>query len=113
MKKMTLQVTLLAAMMVTSGMAIASKAAYEAEVKKANAALDKAKSVGSEWAHARWKKSKFIKCGDKKMSILAAAACEAKAGNYGKALEHAKYATLQGEEGYKQGMAQKNAGPRF
>jgi len=88
-------------------------AAVEAEIAKANAALDKAKKLGYEWRDARWKKSKFVKCGDKKMSILAAAECEAKAGNYDKALKHAQFATFQGEAGVKQAMAQKNAGPTF
>lgn len=87
--------------------------AFKAAVAAANDALDKAKSVDSEWAHARWEKSKFTKCGDKKMSILAAAECFAANGDYDKAMELADYAKLQGDMGYEQGMAQKDAGPRF
>ena len=71
MKKMTLKVTLLAALMATAGIAVAAdkapteaekKAAAEhakkmvpvnAEIKAANAALDKAAKVGGEWRDAR------------------------------------------------------------
>lgn len=53
MKKMTLKVALLAALMATSGMALAAdKGTYEAEHKAAVAALDKAKSVQGEWRDA-------------------------------------------------------------
>ena len=113
MKKLTLKVALLAAMMATSGLAVADKAAYEAEHKAAVAALDKAKSVKGEWRDSRWKKSKAIKCGDKKMSILHAAECYAAKGDYKKAMEFASMAKFQGEAGYQQAMDQKNAGPAF
>ena len=112
MKKMTLLVALLAAMMATSGMAVADEAAYKKMHADAVAALDKAKKVKGEWRDSRWKKSKAVKCGDKKMSHLAAAECFAAKGDYDKATKHAKTAKFQGEMGYEQAMAQKNAGPR-
>lgn len=114
MKKMTLKVALLAALVATAGMAVAAdKGSVEAEIKAANAALDKAKKVDGEWRDARWKKSKAIKCGGKKMSILAAAECEAKAGNFDKAMKLATKAKKQGELGYQQAMDYKDAGPLF
>jgi hypothetical protein len=113
MKKMTLKVTLLAAMMVTSGLAMADEAAYKALHAKAVAALDKAASVKGEWRDARWKKATAVKCGDKKMSYLAAADCYAAQGDYDKAMKYAETARFQGEMGYKQAMGQKNAAPRL
>lgn len=76
-------------------------------------ALDKAASVGGEWRDARWTKSKAVKCGDDKMSILAAAECEAEAGNYDKAVKLAEKAKMQGELGYQQAMDYKDASPRY
>ncbi len=117
MRKTTLKVALLAATMVTSGLAVADGHMNEAGFKKlhaeAVAALDKAKKVDGEWRDARWKKSKAVKCGDKKMSHLHAAECYAKAGDYKKAMKHAGIAKKHGELGYQQSMDQKNAGPRF
>ena len=113
MKKMTLKVALLAAMMVASGWAVAGESEYKKMHADAVAALDKAKSVAGEWRDSRWKKSKAVKCGDKKMSHLAAAECFAAMGDYDKAMKHAKTAKFQGEMGYQQAMEQKNAGPRF
>ena len=112
MKKMTLIVTLLAAMMATSGLAVADEAAYKKLHAEAVAALDKAKSVKGEWRDSRWKKSKAVKCGDKKMSHLHAAECFAKEGDYKKAMKHAGIAKFQGKMGYEQAMGQKTAGPR-
>lgn len=113
MKKMTLKVALLAALMATSGMAVADEAAYKKLHAEAVAALDKAASVKGEWRDARDKKAKAVKCGDKKMSYLHAAECFAAKGEYDKAMKHAKTAKFQGEMGYEQAMGQKNAGPRF
>ena len=114
MKKMTLKVALLAALVATAGMSVAADmASVEAEIKAANAALDKAKKVDGEWRDARWKKSKAVKCGGKKMSMLAAAKCEADAGNFDKAMKLAKKAKKQGELGYQQSMDYKDAGQRF
>ena len=116
MKKMTLKVALLAATMVTSGMAVADGHMNEAGYKKAHAAavaaLDKAKSVKGEWRDSRDKKAKAVKCGEKKMSYLHAAECFAAAGDWKKAVKNAEIAKFQGERGYEQAMEQKNAGPR-
>lgn len=114
MKKMTLKVALLTVLMATAGVASAAdQSSVDAEIKAANAALDKAAKVGGEWRDARWKKSKGVKCGDKKMSMLAAASCEAKAGNFDKAMKLASKAKKQGELGYQQAMDYKNASPRY
>lgn len=114
MKKTTLKVALLTALMATAGMATAAdQASVNAEIAAANAALDKAKKVGGEWRDARWKKSKAVKCGDKKMSMLAAADCEAKAGNFDKAMKLASKAKKQGELGYQQAMDYNDAAPHY
>lgn len=76
-------------------------------------ALDKAASVGGEWRDARWGKSKAVKCGDKKMSILAAAECEAAAGDFDKAVKLAEKARKQGELGYQQSMDYDDAAPHY
>ena len=47
------------------------------------------------------------------MSMLAAAACEGKAGNYDKAMKLASKAKKQGELGYQQAMDYKDAKQRF
>ena len=112
MKKMTLIVTLLAAMMATSGLAVADEAEYKKLHADAVAALDKANSIGGEWRDSRDKKAKAVKCGEKKMSYLHAAECYAKEGDYKKAMKYAGIAKFQGERGYEQAMEQKNAGPR-
>ena len=75
MIKMTLKVALLTSMMVAApGIAMAD---YDAARKAAVAAVDKAGKAGGEWRDTRWKKSKAVKCGDKKMSHLHAAECYA------------------------------------
>ena len=116
MKKMTLKVALLAAMMATSGAALADGHMNEAGYKKVHAdavaALDKANSVQGEWRDARGKKAKAVKCGDKKMSYLHAAECFAAAGDWKNAVKNAEIAKFQAEMGYEQAMGQKNAGPR-
>ena len=112
MKKMTLIVTLLAAMMATSGLAVADEAAFKKLHAEAVAANDKANSIGGEWRDARDKKAKAVKCGEKKMSYLHAAECFAKEGDYKKAMKYAGISKFQGEMGYQQAMEQKNAGPR-
>lgn len=82
-----------------------AQAQYEAALKNAQAAVDKAASVGGEWRDIRWKKSK--------KKYLPSAIAAAKAGDYKKALELLEIVQFQAEAGYKQAMAQKNAGPRF
>lgn len=94
------------------------KAAYEMALKEANAALDKAASVGGEWRDARWKKSSYVKwknpAGETvKGSFVDIAKMAAEAGDYGKAIELLKVAKFQGEMGYEQAMGQKAAGPLF
>jgi len=94
------------------------KAAYEMALKAANAALDKAASVGGEWRDSRWKKSKFVKWKNPqgktvKGSYVGIAKMAAEAGDYGKAIKLLKVAKFQGEMGYQQAMAQKDAGPLF
>ena len=95
-----------------SSFAMADEAAYKKLHAEAVAANDKALAAGGEWRDARGKKSKFIKCGDKKMSILHAAECYAAKGDYDNAIKYAEMAKGQGEQGYRQAMNQKNAGPR-
>ncbi len=92
--------------------ALADEAAYKKLHAEAVAANDRAGEVGGEWRDARDKKAKFIKCGDKKMSILHAAECYAAKGDYKSAMKYAKMAKSQGELGYQQVMEQKDAGPR-
>ncbi len=83
----------------------ALKAAYESELAKTQAAVEKAASVGGEWRDIRWKKSK--------KKYLPNAIKAAKAGQYVKALNLLDIAKFQAEAGYQQAMEQKNAGPRF
>ena len=120
MKKMTLKVALLVAVMAVPGLALADQAAYDAAKKDAVAAMDKAKKVGGEWRDARWKKSKAVKVKvkdkegkekTKKMSYLAAADAYAKMGDFKKAMKYIGIVKFQGEAGYKQAMDQKNAMP--
>ena len=82
MKKMTLKVALLAAVMVAvPGVALAD---FDSARKAAVAEVDKAKKVGGEWRDTRWKKSKRVTIKvdgkKKKMSFLAAADHYNKAG---------------------------------
>ena len=110
MKKMTLKVALLSAvMMVLPGVAMAD---YDSARAEAVAAVDKAKKVGGEWRDVRWKKSKAVKVGGKKMSYLAAADAYHKAGDSKNAMKYLDLVKFQGEMGYQQAMEQKNAGPR-
>ena len=88
-------------------------ASFKKELAAANAATDKAASVGGEWRDIRWKKSKFIKVGKKKMSILAAAEAYAKMGDMDNANKMIKMAMFQAKMGYQQAMEQKNAGPHM
>jgi hypothetical protein len=81
------------------------KAQYEAMLADTQAAVKKAASVGGEWRDIRWKKSK--------KKYLPSAIKAAEAGDYEKALKLLDIAKFQAEAGYKQAMAQKNAGPRF
>ncbi|WP_456405347.1 hypothetical protein [Thiolapillus sp.] len=81
------------------------QAQYETALKNAQAAVDKAASVGGEWRDIRWKKSK--------KKYLPSAIKAAEAGDYEKALKLLEIVQFQAEAGYKQAMAQKNAGPRF
>jgi PBP1b-binding outer membrane lipoprotein LpoB len=81
------------------------QAEYEAALKNAQVAVNKAASVGGEWRDIRWKKSK--------KKYLPSAVKAAKAGDYDKALKLLKIVQFQAEAGYKQAMAQKSAGPRF
>jgi hypothetical protein len=114
MKKMTLKVALLSAIvMAVPGIAFAD---YDAERKAAVAAVDKAKKVGGEWRDIRWKKSGAVKVKGadgkkKKMSYLAAADHYNKAGDSKKAMKYLGIVKFQGEMGYQQAMEQKNAGP--
>ena len=87
-------------------------------IKGANSALDAAAKVGGEWRDARWKKSTAVKVKmkdgkTKKTSILGAAKLYAEMGDYKKAEKLIKKAVFQADMGYKQAMAQKNAGPTF
>ncbi len=87
-------------------------------LKGANSAADAAKKVGGEWRDIRWKKSKAVKVKGKngkkkKMSILKAAEAYAKMGNFKKANKLINKAVFQADMGYKQALAQKNAGPTF
>ena len=113
MKKITLKVALLAAVMAIPGLALAD---YDSARAEAVATADKAKSVGGEWRDIRWKKSKAVKVkvGDKKkkMSYLAAADYYHKVGNDDKAMKYLDIIKFQGKMGYQQAMEQKNAGPR-
>ena len=115
MKKMTLKVALLSAIvMAVPGIALAD---YDADRKAAVAAVDKAKKVGGEWRDTRWKKAAAVKVKGadgkaKKMSYLAAADHYHKAGDSKNAMKYLDIVKFQGEMGYKQAMEQKNAGPR-
>jgi len=115
MKKMTLKVALLAAIMAAvPGIALAD---YDSARAEAVAAVDKAKKVGGEWRDTRWKKAGAVKVKGadgkkKKMSYLAAADHYNKAGDSEKAMKYLGIVKFQGEMGYQQAMEQKNAGPR-
>jgi len=92
------------------------EAAYKMALKAANAALDKAASVGGEWRDSRWKKSKYVKWKNPagktlKGSYVGIAKMAAEAGDYGKAIKLLKVAKKQGELGYAQAMGQKDAKP--
>ncbi|MBT8449123.1 MAG: LysM domain-containing protein [Gammaproteobacteria bacterium] len=92
------------------------EAAYKMALKSANAALDKAASVGGEWRDSRWKKSKYVKWKNPagktvKGSYVGIAKMAAEAGDYKKAVKLLKVAKKQGDLGYAQAMQQKNAGP--
>lgn len=92
------------------------ESAYKMALKAANAALDKAASVGGEWRDARWKKSKYVKWKSPdgktvKGSYVGIAKMAAEAGDYKKAIELLKVAKFQGQMGYEQAMGQKAAGP--
>jgi hypothetical protein len=79
------------------------KEQYEAALARTQAAVEKAASVEGEWRDIRWKKSK--------KKYLPKAIEAAKAGDYEKALKLLKIAEFQANMGYKQAMAEKNAGP--
>lgn len=81
-----------------SGSAGADAAAAKSAIAAAEAALKKARSVDGEWR-------------DAKKKILKKAKSAASKGDYTKAIKLANKAKFQGEEGYKQAMEQKNAGP--
>lgn len=70
---------------------------YPTLVEQANASIKKAKSVDSEWRDSK----KLLKKAEK----------AAKAGKMEKAMKLAREAKAQGDLGYEQGVAQKNAGP--
>jgi LysM repeat protein len=98
--------------------AASPEAAYKMAMKAANAALDKAASVGGEWRDSRWKKSKYVKWKNPagktvKGSYVGIAKLAAEAGDYDKAIELLKVARKQGELGYAQALQQKDAGPLF
>lgn len=82
-----------------------SKSQYEAALASAEAAVDKAASVGGEWRDIRHKKSK--------VKYLPSAKKAAEAGDYDKAMKLLEIVQFQAEAGYQQAMDQKNAGPRF
>ncbi len=110
MKKRTILTIGLAALL-TAGFGSAQaghssklKAAYEKELAHAKALVEKAASVEGEWRDIRWKKSK--------KKFLPSAIAAAKAGDYKKAMKLLKIVEFQAEMGYKQAMAQKNAGPQ-
>ncbi|HHB11755.1 MAG TPA: SoxXA-binding protein [Chromatiales bacterium] len=81
------------------------KEQYEAALARTQAAVKKAASVDGEWRDIRWKKSK--------KKYLPKAIEAAKAGDYEKALKLLKIAEFQAEMGYKQAMAEKDAGPHL
>lgn len=81
------------------------QAQYDAALERTQAAVKKAASVGGEWRDIRWKKSK--------KQYLPKAIEAAKAGDYAKALKLLEIAEFQANAGYKQAMAQKNAGPHL
>lgn len=91
---------------------------FKSMLKGAHAAADAAKKVGGEWRDIRWKKSKAVKVKGKdgktkKMSYLHAAEAYAKMGDFKKANKMVNIAVFQADMGYKQALAQKNAGPTF
>jgi len=92
-------------------------AKFQSMLKGAHSAAKAAAKVGGEWRDIRWKKSKAVKVKikgkTKKMSILAAAEAYAKMGNFKKANKLINKAVFQADMGYKQALAQKNAGPTF
>ncbi len=81
------------------------KEQYEAALARTQAAVEKAASMEGEWRDIRWKKSK--------KRYLPKAIEAAKAGDYEKALKLLSIAEFQAEMGYKQAMAEKNAGPHL
>ena len=100
-----------------AGAACKPSAAYNQAVADANAALDKAASVGGEWRDSRWKKSKFVKVKGKdgksvKTSFMGAAAVAAENCDFDSAMKYLETAKFQGEMGYDQAMGQKDAGPK-
>ena len=102
----------------TAGSACAPTDAYKNAVAEANAALDKAASVGGEWRDSRWKKSSFVtyttKDGKKvKASFMGAAEVAAENCDFESAMKYLETAKFQGEMGYEQAMEQKTAGPKL
>ena len=82
-----------------------AQAEYERALAEAEAAVEKAASVGGEWRDIRYKKSK--------KKYLPSAVEAAKAGDYEKAMKLLEIVQFQAEAGYMQAMEQRNAGPRF
>lgn len=72
-------------------------AAADAAIKAADASLKKAASVEGEWRDAP--------------KMLKKAKAAASKGDYEAAIKEAKAVQFQGDMGYEQAMAQKNAGP--
>jgi|GEM_PF-1813799 len=77
----------------------AGKSDYEKAIKAAMDAKNKAASVDSEWRDTG--------------KLISQAEQAAAKGDYAAATKLANKAKMQGENGYAQGMAQKDAGPRF
>lgn len=76
----------------------AEAAAAKTAIADAEAALKKARGVGSEWR-------------DSKKKMVKKAKAAASKGEFKKAIKLANKAKFEGEMGYQQGMDQKNAGP--
>jgi uncharacterized protein YabN with tetrapyrrole methylase and pyrophosphatase domain len=76
-----------------------TKADFETAYAAAKAAQKKAASVGGEWRDI----GKFLKQAEQ----------AAEGGDYAKAIVLTNKARFQGEMGYQQALAQKDAGPRF
>lgn len=77
----------------------ASKSDYEQALAEANAAVEKAKSVGGEWRDT----GKLIK----------KAKAAAGKGDYAQAVKFADKAKLHSDIGYQQAINEQDAGPRF